>query len=613
MNKPVVPSRPVAAPAARSAATVPAEGDTSAGWFRETVESIAIALVLAFLFRTFEAEAFVIPTGSMAPTLQGRHRAVECPQCHLEYRASASGEVSEVGQNRSPKPVLTVTCPQCRFPHDANENARRETFNGDRILVAKFAYEWSDPQRWDVFVFHCPDDAKTNYIKRLVGLPNETLRIYHGDLYAGPLASDNLDGINPRRGRGDGGEGFTINRKPADKLRAMLQPVYDNDYQSEKLNESSWPARWQSTAQPMDANGSGSWRSIESGRTFEIDGQQPGEAWLRYQHLVPNPLDWTEDGTYVPGNPPRPMLITDYYAYNDFDRFSPAEQHKLAAGRGRHRAHPVYNWFDGEDRGISAPNWVGDLAVAAVCDARGDAGLVMLDLVEGGQHFRCTVDIATGQAELSVAGQPKPLASAETAFKRRGSHELMFANCDDQLYLWVDGKSIDFGEGARYDSQQINTHRPQSSAEDPGDLAPVGIGSLAADVRMSHLRVLRDVYYIANSTSGLQNNEHSGEAARIPGTLDQPEHWRKSGGGSIFDDRGSLEFTLKADEFFAMGDNSPFSRDARMFDEPWVPRKLIVGKAAFIYWPSTPYSIPVPGRDMDLPYFPAIGRMKFVR
>ena len=38
-------------------------------WMRETIESIVVAFLLAFLFRTFEAEPFVIPTGSMAPTL----------------------------------------------------------------------------------------------------------------------------------------------------------------------------------------------------------------------------------------------------------------------------------------------------------------------------------------------------------------------------------------------------------------------------------------------------------------------------------------------------------------------------------------------------------------
>ena len=57
---------------------------------RETLESIAVAFILAFLFRTFVAEAFVIPTGSMATTLMGRHKDIECPNCKFRYETSAS-------------------------------------------------------------------------------------------------------------------------------------------------------------------------------------------------------------------------------------------------------------------------------------------------------------------------------------------------------------------------------------------------------------------------------------------------------------------------------------------------------------------------------------------
>ena len=53
--------------------------------------------MLAFLFRTFEAEAFVIPTGSMAPTLMGRHKDVVCPKCGCPYQVSASEEVNSDG------------------------------------------------------------------------------------------------------------------------------------------------------------------------------------------------------------------------------------------------------------------------------------------------------------------------------------------------------------------------------------------------------------------------------------------------------------------------------------------------------------------------------------
>ena len=62
----------------------------SAAAIRETIESVVIAFVLAFLFRTFEAEAFVIPTGSMAPTLMGRHKDYDCPKCG--YRVSGRCE-----------------------------------------------------------------------------------------------------------------------------------------------------------------------------------------------------------------------------------------------------------------------------------------------------------------------------------------------------------------------------------------------------------------------------------------------------------------------------------------------------------------------------------------
>ncbi len=51
------------------------------GFFRENIESILIAIALAFVLRVFLVEAFKIPTGSMAPTLLGHHKNVKCPNC----------------------------------------------------------------------------------------------------------------------------------------------------------------------------------------------------------------------------------------------------------------------------------------------------------------------------------------------------------------------------------------------------------------------------------------------------------------------------------------------------------------------------------------------------
>ena len=64
---------------------------------RESVESFVVVFV-TFLIWSLEAEGFVIPTGSMAPTLMGRHKEVVCPQCGYTYTVNAGGEVEPSGQ-----------------------------------------------------------------------------------------------------------------------------------------------------------------------------------------------------------------------------------------------------------------------------------------------------------------------------------------------------------------------------------------------------------------------------------------------------------------------------------------------------------------------------------
>src|SRR5262249_15034573 len=148
------------------------------------------AFALAFLFKAFQAEAFVIPTGSMAPTLMGRHKDLECPACGFRYSANASEEANRDGREKNDPASQGVrcTCPSCRFPMtvDPLDETLEEdypSYSGDRIWVSKVPYELMDPKRWDVVVFRYPGEAETYYIKRLVGLPNETVRIRHGDIY----------------------------------------------------------------------------------------------------------------------------------------------------------------------------------------------------------------------------------------------------------------------------------------------------------------------------------------------------------------------------------------------------------------------------------------------
>ena len=206
---------------------------------RDTVESILFAFVLAFLFRTFEAEAFVIPTGSMAPTLYGRHKDSSCEQCGTKIVVGASDEVNpESGYLWNSTRLQTAICPNCGF-----ENAKirdQLAFNGDRILVNKYPYEIGEPERWDVFVFKWPEDPQTNYIKRLVGLRGDTLRLRRGDVY-----------------RWNGESEEILRKEDPNKQRTLQIPVHHNNRVAPALHEAGWPERWSAVVESDDARNIG--------------------------------------------------------------------------------------------------------------------------------------------------------------------------------------------------------------------------------------------------------------------------------------------------------------------------------------------------------------------
>lgn len=59
---------------------------------------------------------------------------------------------------------------------------------GDRIIASRIEYNFSDPERYDIIIFKAPDEvAKGNekefYVKRIIGLPGETITIVNGVVY----------------------------------------------------------------------------------------------------------------------------------------------------------------------------------------------------------------------------------------------------------------------------------------------------------------------------------------------------------------------------------------------------------------------------------------------
>ena len=149
-----------------------------------TFDWLITAFILAFVFRAFVMEAFRIPTGSMADTLMGAHFRLGCPQCGYHYDYGFMPENFDLQKDTIPfgtVPLPQTRCPNCGF--DNPGDVPMSVSSGDRILVLKCLYQFYEPKRWDVVVFKYPVNPMHNYIKRMIGLPGETVEIIDGDIY----------------------------------------------------------------------------------------------------------------------------------------------------------------------------------------------------------------------------------------------------------------------------------------------------------------------------------------------------------------------------------------------------------------------------------------------
>ncbi|HZL99810.1 MAG TPA: signal peptidase I [Planctomycetota bacterium] len=113
-------------------------------WICDQVETLAVAVAMALVLKFFVIEAYQIPTGSMQPTMLG----------------------------------------------DAATGIQ------DRVLADKLGTMLRDPRRYEVMIFRFPWDERRLYVKRIVGLPGETLEIAGGDLWADGKIARKPDQVN---------------------------------------------------------------------------------------------------------------------------------------------------------------------------------------------------------------------------------------------------------------------------------------------------------------------------------------------------------------------------------------------------------------------------------
>jgi signal peptidase I len=536
------------------------------GSIKETVESILVAFVLAFIFRAFVVEAFVIPTGSMAPTLLGAHMRFTCQDCGYRFDVNYTGrtigddvEIPTIARNST----YALNCPNCglkvprqngRDPEDENDATAPPVHYGDRILVLKYAYLLSQPRRWDVVVFKTPDRAEDerrqvvppytiNYIKRLVGRPGESIYVLDGDVYVGSADADLKD--------------YQVQPKPRPAQEALWRVVYDNDYQPSRPD---WHEPWAEVTP-----GSG-WKAGAPGNPDS--GVMPARV-LRFENASgAGVLQFQPEGNA--GNQP----LTDWLAYA-------ATKH---AGSG--------DSYD--SRGLVARNNVSDLKLSLFYERHAGDGPLRLQLSKLEQTF--TAEFTPGRVRLlrerDGGGGPEELASA--ALPAGSSHPLHveFMNVDYRVTVRVDGRDL------------IQTTPPQYhpdmafllQAWERDQMLPkpqVRIGAERQSCDLAHVSLWRDVYYT--------NRDESFASELKWGIPSRP-------------------IKLGPDEYWVLGDNSLMSGDGRYWGQ-WVdlpgeglhtqpgvvPGRFLLGKAFFVYWPAG-YRLS-PGSPGMVPNF---GDMRFI-
>jgi len=240
---------------------------------RLSIQYLVMAAVLALLTRVWLVQGVLVPvvvdSGSMADALRGPHRDVSCSHCGRRFAC---------GLEWLPTSGLAV-CPNCGLQTNAaDSNSDRP---GDRLLIDRAAFALRVPRRWELAVFENPNDPAQICVKRIVGLPGETIEIRGGKVFV---------------------EGKTA-RKTFAELSAMAVLVHDQRFEAPDGQGLRWMAaansRWETRPGRLSYA-----RNPQAGRASSAAEPQAID-WLVYEHCQPQA-----------GGAPQPGPITDDMAYN---------------------------------------------------------------------------------------------------------------------------------------------------------------------------------------------------------------------------------------------------------------------------------------------------------
>ncbi|MCC8189182.1 MAG: signal peptidase I [Planctomycetes bacterium] len=514
------PPRSEAAPTPPAAETT--EKKPKPGW-RSAVDFVGmlgLAVIFALLVKGYVADIYLIPSGSMETALHGRPDG------------------------------------------------------GDRIFCSKLSYRFRPPERWEVAVFEFPYEAARrdpafvevsetykgqNFVKRLVGMPGESLAIARGDIWV----------------RSDSRAPYRRLVKPDSVQRGMWLHVYEEDFRDISLEELS---RYWTIA--------GDETSLAPGGPLHLR-PGAGPARLTYRPLVPVGQDRLQMQE-LPGIPDRYVLqqpvqmrcraldpegavcghqfVVSVQTHNVQGRCPRCGtmQDEAAAifyhrrsglpvgGRtaGRYAVNPALV-PQGEDaiRG-SEYHIVPDLRVVGDFSFDSDRSRLTVEFREDARAVQVGFS-GDGVVEVRANDAPsRPEHRMVVPIQPGARHRLECYVVDGTVRVFVDGETAILETAVWSDDRRPQARSlPRSSG--------VGLAAEGDGIGVHRLAIDRDIFYYSGWESG------NGERYRG------------------FNAQGEIH--IDGDSFLPMGDHAPSSFDARSWGP--VPLRALRGPALFIWWP----------------------------
>jgi signal peptidase I len=547
----------------------------------------------------------------MAVTLYGDQATHTCSTCAYEYARGIAPEEVE-NTYRNPGHTIRLRCPNCdtMFDHIPSRQIRRPS-SGDRILVQKWLFgaggRLFGPNRWDVTVFKDPRDGTTNFIKRLVGLPGEVLEIIDGDVYTAPIelldAKEpglvaELDALRQRVYHLTQADHSTLPAHLAEayqRVNRRLLPYLRIRRKTPRAQESLWfnvynhdflPAADSSGQQPTSV---GWWPdSDQEGAARAWDTSQPEISFASEDNA---PLAIEFDG----------KSIDDFVAYNYAGAVSRGLQGAYDLGDLRLR----FLWFPDAGNG----------SISLKMNRDRDTFVAEL-------HRDGAIAIERHGAALPGKRQIIGQTRFDRPFPAGRAVRIEFTNVDYCVALKVNGEEVIASTGAQYSPDLA--HGVAISSRTHHEVLPAEVRITARDLhcRLRHLVLERDVYY----RSAIQPQEGARDA--LTGSTTQNPYYRWPGWGTagqpilLRPDR-VVDGRHYSGEYYMLGDNSPASKDSRLWWEigphlqelgpeyqvGTVPGDQLIGKAFFVYWPAGYRPAWAPGIGL----IPNFGLMRWIR